>query len=118
MITTLYVYGTLRPGNTEIFRVPGVLFDIGMFPGIRLCYDRYKSFVLCEKVEIKDWAAVDRYEGYFPDDPAASLYIRRKYADGFIYEFNHRVSDHKIIESGDWLEYRRQKKGSANGIGQ
>lgn len=115
MSNILYVYGTLRPGDTEPVKVPGVLYDIGWFPGIKLYGDEEdNSYVVCEKIEVKDWDAVDRYEGCFPDDPASSLYIRRPYLDGFIYEFNHTVHDHKMIPSGDWLEYKQQRKGVAH----
>lgn len=114
----LYTYGTLRPGDGCIYGIPGILYDIAWFPGIKLILDgshTVDQIVVCEKVEVKDWDAVDRYEGYFPDDPASSLYIRREYLDGYIYEFNHTVRDHKIITSGDWLEYKSQRKGINSG---
>ena len=117
MSNFLYVYGTLRPGNTEIFKVPGALYDLGWFPGIKLVdfiIHGRQAEVSCEKIEVKDWDAVDRYEGYRPADPASSLYIRRPFYDGFIYEFNQPLLDHKLIKSGDWLEYTQQKKGVAH----
>jgi len=105
----LYVYGTLRPNTGETVEVSGVLYDLGHFPGIRL---GGPGKVVCEKIEIPDETRFDQYEGYFPDDHEASLYIRRPFMDGFIYEFNRfPVSDDKIIHSGDWLEHKKQKKG-------
>lgn len=107
----LYVYGTLRPGNTPKFMVPGRLYDLGWFPGIVLPKVLDNDYVVCEKIEVKDWGAVDKYEGYNPKDPEGSLYIRRPFQDGYIYEFNQRVNPVKQILSGDWLDYTREKKG-------
>lgn len=120
----LFVYGTLRPGGRETFGVPGKLYDLGWFPGIKLGGE---GTVVCERVPVTDWAPVDRYEGYNPDDLEGSLYIRRPYLlltevgnfEGFIYEFNRDITKGwrggftpKLIESGDWLQYRQEERGS------
>lgn len=113
MADILFTYGTLRPGNTEPEKVPGKLYDLGWFPGIILspADGKTNSFVLCERVEIEDIEAVDHYEGYNPNDPDGSLYIRRRYKDGWIYEFNGPVNPVKQIQSGDWLDYRQEERG-------
>lgn len=104
----LYTYGTLRPGDKETVTVKGRLYDLGWFPGIILGGD---DDVVCEKIEVKDWAAVDRYEGYREDDKENSLYIRVPHEDGFIYEYNRPVNPVKLIQSGDWLDYTQEKRG-------
>jgi len=104
----IYSYGTLRPGDTESILVDGSLYDLGWFPGIKLGGE---GKVVCERIEAHDLDAVDRYEGYNPVYPDESLYIRRPYLDGFIYEFNGPVNPIKKIESGDWLDYTQTKRG-------
>ena len=112
MTNILYTYGTLRPGGDNIVKAQGQLFDLGWFPGVKL--DLPGEFV-CEPVEIEDWASVDRYEGYMPHDPANSLYIRKPFLDGFIYEYNQWVNPVKLIRSGDWLDYRQEQRGLNGG---
>jgi gamma-glutamylcyclotransferase (GGCT)/AIG2-like uncharacterized protein YtfP len=109
----LYVYGTLRPGKTPTFEVPGILYDLGHFPGIKL-HPEIDERVVCEQIYVSNLASVDRYEGYNPDRPQHSLYIRKPYLDGWIYEFNQKVcADDKIV-GGDWLKYKQHERGSAN----
>lgn len=112
MSSVIYTYGTLRPGNTEKVLIPGELYDLGWFPGVKL---GGRSLVACERVVVDDIEAVDRYEGYNPAYPDESLYIRRPYLDGFIYEFNGPVNPIKLIQSGDWLAYRREARGKNAG---
>jgi gamma-glutamylcyclotransferase (GGCT)/AIG2-like uncharacterized protein YtfP len=112
MANYLYTYGTLRPGTTSPIKVKGTLHDLGWFPGIKL---GGTEDVVCEKVEIEDWAGVDRYEGYIPDEPESSLYIRVPYEDGFIYEFNRQPPEGSQIKSGDWLQHKQEKAGRYGG---
>jgi len=111
----VYVYGTLRPGGSETVRVPGTMFSMGHFPGIKLEGADSSNFVVCERIEVSDvrLAQLDRYEGYHPDDPAHSLYLRVPYLDGHIYVYNQSFDGKQLIESGDWLEYTGGSKGSA-----
>lgn len=105
----LYTYGTLRPGKEGTVKVPGEMYDLGWFPGIKLGSNQRE--VVCEKIEVNDWDAVDRYEGYNENNPEGSLYIRRPFMDGFIYEYNREVDPLKRVESGDWLEHIKAKGG-------
>ena len=93
-------YGTLRPfTNTNVVRVPGHLYDLGSFPGIKLD-NSSGTMVTCEVIEVTDeeLERLDLYEGYRPSDPDNSLYIRRKLDWGpFIYEYNYSVSQYDII---------------------
>lgn len=111
----LYTYGTLRPGKTNTITIPGALFDLGRFPGLKL--GSGPGLVVCEPVEVNDWTRYDRYEGFYPEDHEGSLYIRRPLVvpyglSGYIYEFNRPVDPITRIEGGDWLEYTQSKRGS------
>ncbi len=107
MSKILYTYGTLRPGGPNTVTIPGKLYDLGWFPGLVMG----QGEVVAEKIEVEDWARVDRYEGYHPDDHEGSMYIRRPFLDGFIYEYNRRVSEDKLVECGDWLVYKNAEGG-------
>lgn len=109
----VYVYGTLRPGNTTTVEVPGSMYDLGWFPGIRLGDDGCNAHFLCEVIEVTDekLRQLDDYEGYSPNDEAGSLYLRKEYNDGFIYEYNNDVEAYKFIPGGDWLEYLNEPRG-------
>jgi len=113
----VYVYGTLRPGGDDTVLIPGVIYDLGWFPGARVDFERHgdgPSFV-AERVEVSDYKLkeFDAYEGYDPDRPHASLYIRKPYLDGWIYEYNGNVKTTDVISSGDWLKYTGQNRGFA-----
>jgi len=114
----VFVYGTLRPGDSPVVPVPGVIYDLGWFPGLKLDLDS-ASFINCEVIEVSDagLARLDQYEGYDPKWPEDSLYIRQKFEDGFIYVYNNDVSDRPVVESGDWLEYKNQRSGVNSHLG-
>lgn len=114
MSDILYVYGTLRPGKSKTVTIPGQMFDLGRFPGAKL---NGVGEIICEPVEVNDWGPLDRYEGYYAEDPQGSLYIRRPLLvpygiNGFIYEFNREVNPLSLVESGDWLSYKEQNRGT------
>lgn len=108
----LYTYGTLRPGNeNNIVLLPGLLYDLGRFPGIKLNPDSNKT-VVAERITVNDWDRADAYEGYRPNDIPNSLFVRKPFLDGYVYEYNRPVYNlHWTIESGDWLEYTQEKRG-------
>jgi gamma-glutamylcyclotransferase (GGCT)/AIG2-like uncharacterized protein YtfP len=114
----LLIYGTLRPGTAPTITIPGVMFNLGSFPGIRL--EGEHTFT-AEVVEVSDeiLARLDRYEGYYEDAPEASLYIRRRYTDieagvdAWIYEYNSDFDPVNRVECGDWLTYTGQPRGRA-----
>ena len=116
----LIVYGTLMSGErNHCFcqnavsitpcSVTGTLYDTGCgFPAFQ---PEGESTVAAELIEIPfaDWAAVDRLEGY------PRLYDRQlfpaKLADGtevsgWVYIMHTLPPMAKVIESGDWKEYR------------
>lgn len=105
----VYVYGTLRPGTGPVEYVEGQMFNLGWFPGVVL---GLPGLVACERVEVPDLAPLDSYEGYYPDDLSSSLYIRRPYKDGWIYEYNGAFDANSLITSGDWLKHTGSDSGS------
>ena len=108
----LYVYGTLRSGGPTI-RINATMYNLGWFPGIIL---GGTDEVTVERVEVDDLSNLDRYEGYHENDPEGSLFVRRPFLDGWIYEYNGPVNESKKILSGDFLEFKGQAKGSANDL--
>jgi len=109
MSEIIYVYGTLRPGEGELFKVKGLLYDMGWYPAILLGGSKD---VICEKIVVNDIARVDAYEGYSHSYPEESLYIREPHLDGWIYRYNQKLSfANRIIRSGDYLLYTQTKRG-------
>lgn len=103
----VYVYGTLRPNNSETVQIPGKLYDLGWFPGGRVDESSESSFT-CEVIELDDEALkrTDRYEGFYEHSPEDSLFVRKPILDGWIYEYNHEVSEDRRVKSGDWFEHK------------
>lgn len=126
-----FFYGTLMTGfdrrrrlNLDaklVFRGRGwihaALFDLGLYPA---AVPDAEARVWGEVFELLDapavLAAIDGIEGYRPDDPDTSLYLRRKvpvhFEDGRVeeawaYFYNAPLGRAPRIESGDYLEYLR-----------
>jgi gamma-glutamylcyclotransferase (GGCT)/AIG2-like uncharacterized protein YtfP len=116
----LFVYGTLRQGaNNPCENYGGkyvytttisgaVLYDLGSFPGLKLTLDGPTTLVVGDVYEVDQSIIerLDQYEGYRPDNPENSLYIRRELPDFYVYEFNDKWEG-TLIPGGDWLEYRK-----------
>jgi gamma-glutamylcyclotransferase (GGCT)/AIG2-like uncharacterized protein YtfP len=124
MTHKIFVYGTLRPGVSEPVMVPGQMFDLGWFPGVVgvpdepvgpmfFAENEVEHFFMAEIIEVDDetLARLDSYEGYNPNHPASSLYVRKAYQDGFIYQYNGNVSGKLPVPTGDWLEYTQMTEG-------
>ena len=116
----LIVYGTLMSGerNHRFCRnavsitsctVTGTLYDTGYgFPAFMPEGDGVVKAELIE-IPLADWADVDRLEGY------PRLYDRQLLqatltdggeATGWVYIMTELPEQAKVIESGDWKEYR------------
>lgn len=113
---TLYVYGTLRPGGADRHLVPGEMYELGWYPGVKLLAPDSHKWIVTERIEVDDEQLknLDNYEGYDPKDEVNSLYIRKPYLGGWIYVYNNSLEGRPLIESGDWLEHRKTKAGSAS----
>ncbi len=111
----VYVYGTLRPGGSDLHTIPGVMFNMGSYPGVKLGAPDGGSSFVAERIEVSDvrLKQLDRYEGYRADDPARSLYLRVPYLDGHIYVYNQNLDGREVLPHGDWLKHTQQKRGSA-----
>lgn len=89
-------------------RFEGCLYDLGRFPGAVPGTGTVRG----ELVRFSDaqvWTVLDRYEGYDPDNEAASLFIRRRVplmepADqtAWVYWYNGDPGDAPRVPSGDW----------------
>jgi gamma-glutamylcyclotransferase (GGCT)/AIG2-like uncharacterized protein YtfP len=93
MSIRLFAYGTLRQGHAlrEIAEAAaqlrpigkgvarGRLYDLGAYPGAVFASGEDAGEIEGEVFEVPDEAvlrALDAYEGFEPDDPAASLFVR------------------------------------------
>lgn len=130
---TLFVYGTLRPAlSHEIYRllashlrvigvgrIHGKLFDLGAYPGLVL--DPRAGWVVGELIKLTtNWHHVieqlDAYEGCGAGDSEPQEFRRELVevvdASGgslraWVYLLNHDPGELPLIESGDYLAWRR-----------
>ena len=138
-IQLLFVYGSLRSGFhgpafqyiTPYFKhladgkVKGRLYDLGDYPAALPATDDH--FIIGELYQANspdefNWAIsqLDDYEGVHPEEGEVQLYERTVTTvytnDGeypaWIYWYKCDVTDKPVIESGDVLEYLRQKAKS------
>lgn len=119
----LLVYGTLKSDHhnnlhlgpeaklIEKVRVPGyTMYELGWFPGVgENAAD--EEGILCELWEVpaSSRQRLDRYEGYYPNNPAGSLYIRKLcpyVPDAEIYVYQGAVDRCPVVPNGDWQDNR------------
>ncbi|KYP14803.1 gamma-glutamylcyclotransferase family protein [Flavihumibacter sp. CACIAM 22H1] len=133
----LFVYGSLRKGFhhpayayiSQHFdflsdaKVRGVLYDMGDYPAALATTD--ERWIVGELYQLKpeaewDWAIaqLDDYEGVAPEEGEPALYKREKapilkadgtWSEAWIYWYNGEVNGKPAINSGDVLQYRREK---------
>ena len=124
----LFAYGTLQPGlaPTKIARVAeklrlvgegfvrGVLYDLGGYPGA-VADPSAKGRILGTVMELPEdesvLALLDRYEGFDPQAPETSEYIRERQivelkaggtVECWFYRYNRKPRDGTQVESGAW----------------
>jgi gamma-glutamylcyclotransferase (GGCT)/AIG2-like uncharacterized protein YtfP len=129
----VFVYGTLMAGFDRRRRagidtrmafvgrgwIPAALYDLGLFPAAIPSGD---SRVWGEIYEMEDdpsvLAKLDEIEGFRPDDPDSSLYIRESTAvtldtgaerTAWVYFYNAPLGQAERIESGDYLDHLRAR---------
>ena len=126
----LFAYGTLQPGlaPTKVARVAeklrpvakgfvhGVLYDLGGYPGaVPDPNTAGRSFgtVMDLPEDEGVLARLDRYEGFDPQAPKTSEYIRERQiveletggtVECWFYRYNRKPRDGTRIESGSWGE--------------
>jgi gamma-glutamylcyclotransferase (GGCT)/AIG2-like uncharacterized protein YtfP len=124
----LFTYGTLQPDlapdeiahvvrRLEVIgkgTVRGTLFDLGSYPGAvidRASPRRIAGTVFRLPEDSGIMRKLDKYEGYNPESPHTSLFIRRVHPvhmtngqvlECWIYEYNGRPDHASIIESGTY----------------
>jgi gamma-glutamylcyclotransferase (GGCT)/AIG2-like uncharacterized protein YtfP len=129
----VFFYGTLMTGFERRTRlgmddrlrargrgtIQGKLFDLGLYPAAVPSAD---GRVHGEVFEVDDPApvlsALDDIEGYEPDSPDTSLYVRRAVTatlddgtelDAWAYFYNAPLGQAPAISSGDYLAHLKQR---------
>jgi gamma-glutamylcyclotransferase (GGCT)/AIG2-like uncharacterized protein YtfP len=129
----VFFYGTLMSGFKRYGRaridlalapdghgwIQGALFDLGIYPAAIPAMDgrvRGEVYRMLETEAVLH--ALDEIEGYRPDEPDASLYVRReapltfddgRRAEAWVYFYNAPLGGAQRIDSGDYLEYLKVK---------
>lgn len=122
----LVLYGTLReglPAHHEL-RLPtmlehlgpcwirGALHNLGDYPGL-VHGDGMVAADLYRVLDRRLFAILDEYEGFWPDQPEVSWYLRLQIRpigseeEAWVYFYNRSVTTDSLIASGDWLQHRR-----------
>ncbi|GGJ07747.1 gamma-glutamylcyclotransferase [Alicyclobacillus cellulosilyticus] len=120
---TVFVYGTLRRGEANravmapfvvrelgLGKIRGTLYDLGAYPAVVL---RGFGLVAGEWVEVTDRGlfVLDQLEGY------PGLYDRTIVQDvrgrwqGFVYHMRRVPQGAVRIPGGDWVAWRKRRKG-------
>lgn len=123
----LVLYGSLRRGQPAFRRfglhrnlrylgpclVRGTLYDLGPYPGF---VADGRQPIHGDLFEVGDPALLrrlDEFEDCRPEDPSASLYLRRPIAlyrpagKAWIYVYNRSPGAAPVVASGDWLAHFR-----------
>ena len=135
--TRVAFYGTLMRGFENHARtgvsdlaflgeclIPGTLYDLGEFPGLKLDeshagddefvtggeHVREDKHVAGElyRCRVEEFDRFDRFEGSVGEDP---LYVRESVGlvdptvDAWVYEYAREVNERDRIDSGDWRAY-------------
>jgi gamma-glutamylcyclotransferase (GGCT)/AIG2-like uncharacterized protein YtfP len=95
--------------------IPGRLFDLGPYPGLRPGPGRVRAELY--SIHHPDAVAVlDEFEGFEPDRPQASLYLRDRVillepegTPAWVYVYNHEPPLDEIIADGDWRARLRMR---------
>lgn len=96
-------------------RFPGILYDLGRFPGA-VPGERTVHGELLRLHDPDVWTVLDRYEGYDADHEEASLFVRRRVSlqvppdqTAWVYWFNSNPAGRPRVASGDWAAYVRDE---------
>ena len=133
MTDLVFFYGTLmsgfkRPGRerldsklTPIGRgsIHAALFDVGLYPAAIPASDALVQGELHRMSDDSVLHELDEIEGFRPEEPDASLYLRLEtpvtLTDGrtevaWTYFYNAPLASAPRIESGDYLDYLRVRR--------
>jgi len=132
MSDLIFVYGTLQPGCAPAKIAPwaarlrpvghgfvrGVLYDLGGYPGAvpdRASTSRIAGTVMELPDDAAFLARLDAYEGYDPQTPEQSEYVRVRQVvetdeggtmECWFYRYNREMDAAWVIEGGEWRGYR------------
>lgn len=128
MKNKVFVYGTLRrEASNPCENYGGVhlgmselsgakMYALGWFPGIKLT-DNPEDKVFGDVYEVDQsiMGRLDGYEGYDPDNPKASLYLRKTvsvldFGEVYVYEYNGYPGNRPVVPNGDWLDFSAKKE--------
>ncbi len=133
----LFVYGSLREGlvprglralvaglpRIAVGCVEGSLYDLGRYPGLVLEPGSgrvVQGEILALASDPDALAALDRYEGYDPSHPGASIFVRTRQrvqlGDGgervcWLYRYDGPTGRASRVESGDWRRHLAARSG-------
>jgi gamma-glutamylcyclotransferase (GGCT)/AIG2-like uncharacterized protein YtfP len=125
----LFAYGTLQRGLAPEYLLPvvsqlvavgegsvaGLLYDLGEYPGMVLDGESgMKVFGTVFVLPDEDWilAALDGYEGFYPDSVESSLFVRELHPvelmdgrrlDCWVYVYNLETDDLQVLASGRFV---------------
>ncbi|MHB8207403.1 gamma-glutamylcyclotransferase family protein [Mucilaginibacter sp.] len=127
----LFVYGTLLDERNEFAiylkqncrfydkgKLKGRLYDLGEYPGA-IADENYPDYVYGNILELKNTAEalqyIDAYEGFGEDQEQPNLFIREIVSveaengqmNCWVYLYNLSVEGFRLIESGDYVGYRK-----------
>jgi len=129
MTDLVFFYGTLmsgfkRPGRTRVDlaleplghgSIHALLFDLGIYPAATPAPDSRVRGEVHRMLEPENVLhALDEIEGFRPEQPDASLYLRAeapvslddgRVEQAWVYFYNAPLGGAQRIESGDYLEY-------------
>ena len=133
MTDKVFVYGTLMAGFDRRRRagidtrmrfvgrgwIAAALYDLGLFPAAVPAPDCRVAGEVYEVVDDPSvLAKLDEIEGYRPNDPDTSLYVRAQTTvtlengaqdSAWVYFYNAPLGQGQLIESGDYLAHLRVK---------
>ena len=88
--------------------IQGQLFDLGAYPGLRPTPGRVIGEIY-SLLDLETLAKLDEFEGFEPDRPRESLYLRERVellepegCSAWIYLYNHTPSTGELVATGDW----------------
>jgi gamma-glutamylcyclotransferase (GGCT)/AIG2-like uncharacterized protein YtfP len=126
----IFAYGTLLPGMPLISVlagarrvgpaiVPGNLLDLGPYAGLVAGEGEVTGELFDVDDRLRD--SLDKVEGFRPEDPKGSLYVRRRVAarrfsdggpvDAEAYFFNQVTNAEKAIPCGDFRRFATERGG-------
>lgn len=122
MTVPLAVYGSLRSGLALPYQpstldpllaermsclIPGRLVDLGSYPGLVRGWGQVVGD-LCQLPDEASLALFDDYEGFDPDRPETSQYLRimiriiEPNVEAWTYLYNRAWTPDMLVASGDW----------------